>query len=82
MELPIVPGKSHSCLPKPGGDEMNNPDFVQYNTELNERRGDKIFKMHDANTLLKFKEIALEKHAHNTSLLLRFYTLLTLLYTF
>lgn len=83
MELPIVPGNSHSCLLKPGGDEMNNPDFVQYDIELNERRGDKTFKMHDVNTLLKLKEIALEKYAHDTSLLLQIYTfLVSLLYTF
>lgn len=83
QELPIVSGNSHSCLLKPGGDEMNNPDLVPYNIELNQRREDKTFKMHDVHTLLKFTEIALEKYAHNMSLLLQFYILLiSLLYTF
>lgn len=58
---------------------MNNPDFVHYNIELNERRGDKTFRTHNVNTLLKVffnkeKEIALEKY-DETSLLLQFYDL-------
>lgn len=81
MELPIVPGQSHLCLLKPEGDEMNNPDSVQYKIELNERRGDEKFQMHNAHALLKVffnkeKERALEKWAHNTSLSLGLYVLL------
>lgn len=49
---------------------MNNPDSAQYKIELNERRGDETFQMHDINSLLKVffnkeKEIALEKWGHD-----------------
>lgn len=88
-ELPIVAGLSHFCLLKLEGDEMNNPDSAQYKIELNERRGDETFQMHDINSLLKVffnkeKEIALEKWGHDALSCGDFMSssLVSLLYTF
>lgn len=81
-ELPIVTRLSHLCLLTLEGDEMNNPDSAQCKIELNERRGDDTFKMHNINALLKVffnkeKEIALEKMGSRCSLLLRLYVLVS-----
>lgn len=67
---------------------MNNPDFVQYSIELNERRRDKTFRMHNVNTLLKVffnkeNEKSLWQNRLTKLLLLHFDDLLVfLLYTF